>query len=865
MERQGEIEVFTNFLLNHFKGRRDYFAEGWIHQDGGARYARKPVEGDWTDLIAEHIGGTKTVAVYLLDEGDDVHFGVIDVDTHDPVLLREILRRSDELGIPLLIATSASKGYHLYLLLEGPTPARCVRLLLRHLVEDLDPPVEVFPKQHKLTEQRSFGSCVRLPLQLPLVEQGRCAFVDPASDFQPYSDQGTFLATVQRVSSETVERLVKELGLDEIERPTKPQSQPPPTDPNSTPPCLEIIQRGVAMGARNEAGFALALEYKRQGLSEEEAQTFLLAWNRKNEPPLPEDEVHRTVESAYSGPYQGYPCRIDIIRGLCDQEVCVMSTDPIGTEPFFTREGEALCCEMDELIYRIYAPEEKQGKLSAVIEVWNQGRMLHADKVSFWLDQSRTQFARKVEGFEDELVKRHLLRLGQKLRRFLAAEEKRLIDEGRPSAPPMNEEEKREALNLLRDPLLINRVIDDLSALGYVGERTNKVVAYLVATSRKLGRRESSPDQPMACIIRGESASGKSALVDAVLNLMPPEEVFTVTSFSEKALIYFEKDFLRHKVVVVTERVGAEAADYYLRSLISERKISHAVSVERSSGAGRETVVVELEGPIAYMETTTQATIHLENETRAYELNTDRSEKQTRAIHSLQRHRRTLEGQEGVDSVEAIVDFHRNAQRLLEPANVIIPFANSIEFPASKKNLRLRRDHDRFLNTIAIVAFVHQFQRPRHRRGDISYIEANLEDYRIAYEIVLEILPDSLSDISSGAQEMLETLYRVVEQQDESAESFTFTIADLVKWMSLKQTALRERVKEIRELEFVLLREAEGGKPHKYGLNPQYPNLPPRQLKELLTVEQLRKKLYEEEANPEDDGRTSRDYPFMGP
>ena len=50
-----------------------------------------------------------------------------------------------------------------------------------------------------------------------------------------------------------------------------------------------------------------------------------------------------------------------------------------------------------------------------------------------------------------------------------------------------------------------------------VGERTNKLVGYLAAVSRKL-------DRPLAVLIQSSSAAGKSALMDAILAFMPEAE-----------------------------------------------------------------------------------------------------------------------------------------------------------------------------------------------------------------------------------------------------------------------------------------------------------------------------------------------------
>ena len=91
------------------------------------------------------------------------------------------------------------------------------------------------------------------------------------------------------------------------------------------------------------------------------------------------------------------------------------------------------------------------------------------------------------------------------------------------------EQERREALELLRDPELFDRILRDFAHCGVVGEETNKLVGYLAATSRKL-------DDPLAVIIQSSSAAGKSSLMDAVLALMPDEERVQYSAMTGQSL-----------------------------------------------------------------------------------------------------------------------------------------------------------------------------------------------------------------------------------------------------------------------------------------------------------------------------------------
>ena len=123
-------------------------------------------------------------------------------------------------------------------------------------------------------------------------------------------------------------------------------------------------------------------------------------------------------------------------------------------------------------------------------------------------------------------------------------------------APTMTEAERESALRLLRDPRLLDRVLEAFHVCGVVGENTNKLVGYLAAVSRLL------PD-PLAVLIQSSSASGKSSLLDAVLTLVPEEHRVEFSAMTGQALYYMESGALRHKVLAISEEAGAQRASYH--------------------------------------------------------------------------------------------------------------------------------------------------------------------------------------------------------------------------------------------------------------------------------------------------------------
>jgi DNA primase len=116
---------------------------------------------------------------------------------------------------------------------------------------------------------------------------------------------------------------------------------------------------------------------------------------------------------------------------------------------------------------------------------------------------------------------------------------------------------------------------------------------------------------------------------------------------------------------------------------------------------------------------------------------------QTDRIHERQRVLRTERGLRLRQEAEATCRRHWNAQRLLEPLPVVIPYADRLTFPSAW--MRTRRDHARFLNLIEVSAFLHQHQG----EGRSGAIVASLADYAVAYGLAGQLLKETLTDLKA--------------------------------------------------------------------------------------------------------------------
>ncbi len=428
----------------------------------------------------------------------------------------------------------------------------------------------------------------------------------------------------------------------------------------------------------------------------------------------------------------------------------------------------------------------------------------HLDSLDLYSSKSRATFVsccRKIfEAGEGELHS-ELNRLIEELEKIQALRG----EEKKPDEPKaMSPEDEVEALAALRSPTLWRDILRDINLTGHVGEEANKGLVYLVGTSRLL-------EDPLSCSIISQSAAGKSVLAEAVERLMPPEEVRLYSRVTQNGLFYIEGNGLVHKLMIIEERAGVEGADYSIRTLQSKKKLIQAVPVKNPETGKITTQTMIVLGPIAYIETTTRPRLHEENATRCFEIYLDQTKEQTKLIHERQKQARTLEGLKKKDIVDKTILRHHNMQRLLKSIRVVIPFVHAVNFPADW--LRTRRDHQRFLNLIEAVTFLHQHQREvKHTEDGMDYIEATIADYKIAFELAQAVMGESLTEMKPPQREVLEACRRLQEERGD------YTRRDVREATGLPHRRCWELLEDLVDLEYMIKPEGKQGQTCRYRL-----------------------------------------------
>jgi hypothetical protein len=373
-----------------------------------------------------------------------------------------------------------------------------------------------------------------------------------------------------------------------------------------------------------------------------------------------------------------------------------------------------------------------------------------------------------------------------------------------------------------------------------VGEQSNTLVGYLACVSRKL-------DKPLALVIQSSSAAGKSALMDAILNMCPDEDVTQFSAMTGQSLFYMEGASLKHRILAISEEEGASQAAYALKLLQSQGVLTMASTGKDPVSGQLVTQTYEVEGPTMLFLTTTAIDVDEELMNRCLVLSVNESREQTRHIHALQRQRRTLDGLLQRSSEKHILTRHQHAQRLLRPLHVVNPYAEHLTFMDDKT--RTRRDHEKYLTLIDTIALLHQYQREvkqvSHHGEVMEYVEVTLEDIHRANQLAQDTLGRTLDELPAQTRKLLNHCVDWVSCQAKvdnvNMDAVRFTRKQLREATGWSDTALKVHLARLVEMEYLLTHINGHRQRHHYELLYQ-PDASNQMLLKLMDVENERLK-----------------------
>lgn len=401
-------------------------------------------------------------------------------------------------------------------------------------------------------------------------------------------------------------------------------------------------------------------------------------------------------------------------------------------------------------------------------------------------DNQVEKFVRKVaERLEigTSIVRKTLQEVTKELEsyRFLLIEQYEQAN--KPQYKTLNATEEKEAIDFLKKGNLLKRTNEYIGKSGVIGEDINRLLMYLIFTSRKT-------NNPLHCISLGSSGVGKTHLQSKVAELIPEEDKIEMTVLSANAFYYFNRTELQHKLILIEDLDGAESVLYPLRELQSKKRITKTV-VHKDARGNTKTIHLTVEGPVSVAGCTTQESIYEDNSNRSFLLYIDESSEQDIRIMNYQR--RASAGKINEQEAYLAAELLRNVQRVLKPIKVINPFAEHLELPQSV--FKPRRTNSHYLQFIEAITFYCQWQRQKKYDKDTGeeYIETTIEDIKQANELIIEVLLRKSDTLTGATRNHLENLKNYLKEQKQTQ----FNTTEIRKNLRIKQSTLQRYHKQL--------------------------------------------------------------------
>lgn len=504
-----------------------------------------------------------------------------------------------------------------------------------------------------------------------------------------------------------------------------------------------------------------------------------------------------------------------VVEGLKKDYCLSLVTEPEinPAEPIIEERGEEIYYEFEDRRYRVRRLDPfRLDSLRVNLKATHQA-LWHLDTFDLYAERQRRNFismARKLIRLDQGFLYQDLLKITDDLEDRQA----RLILEKKPQFEEMSSLEKEEAMKFLRADDIMTEILNDFKGLGVVGEETNILSGYLALLSRKL-------KNPLSLILYGSAASGKDVLRDALLDVVPENDIERFTKLSPQVLFYRDELSLKNRVLVIDDEHSLKDLESVLVGL-QQKGLSYSVTHKVPETGKLKSHDYKVKGPMSIMASVSDIKI-VKNIVNCFlVLKADESKEQTKKILSRQRQDETLEAILREKKIELIKRKHRNAQTLLKNYIVVNPYAKDLEYGGDAPDARSLQP--KYLSLIKVVCLLRQFHKEVRRVDDSQdeYIEVDLIDIEIANRLMAELLK-SRRALSQEAENALKDLEEYIAEKANahhaSQEGMSFTIKELHALSHLSDYKARAVMEELVESGYAELLSGSKGSTMQYRLS----------------------------------------------
>ena len=362
----------------------------------------------------------------------------------------------------------------------------------------------------------------------------------------------------------------------------------------------------------------------------------------------------------------------------------------------------------------------------------------------------------------------------------------------------LSELERTAALSFLGSENLLACINEGIGSCGIVGEEKTRLLLFIVASSYQMRHT-------LHALIQGSSGSGKTRLLQVIRSLMPAEVVKSYTRVTDGSLYNQGEYYFVNKLVCLEDMDGLrEEALMAVRELQSNEILRTSSSGKNEQGKV-EGIELVVRGPIASMSCTTRAEVYEDNISRCFVVAVDESRAQDERIIKYQN--RKAAGLLDPAKGELFAHTIQNGLRLLQPLEVLNPYAHKIELPKSAH--KIRRLNELYQSFVRQITLLHQYQRKRDERGRVVTEKVDLE---LACEILFESIVLKVDELDGSLRQFYESLKQYVLKQCGGSSDqnqlnrlriYEFTRFEVRQSTGVSKTQQHRYLRKLVELEYV--------------------------------------------------------------
>ena len=375
-------------------------------------------------------------------------------------------------------------------------------------------------------------------------------------------------------------------------------------------------------------------------------------------------------------------------------------------------------------------------------------------------------------------------------------EEKRQSEKEREvkSKDRFSSEQLHQAKEFLRSSDLTRLTYDLFNNLGMIGQGDSATLLFFIFLTRLF-------KNPLHAIVMGSSGSGKTHLLQGVARTIPKQHINVTTSLSENTLYYTPKDFLKHKILLQEDLDGAYNALLPLRELMSNQEISRFSTKTNSRTGDSKQVYLHVEGPVCVAGATTKDRVYEDNANRSFLLQIEENPRHEAQV--LEYQGRVAAGLVNLKQYEKNIDLLKACQLLLEPMEVVIPFAPKLQLPPHVFKKMRTKNH--YLTLVKAITLWNQKQRKRTTgRDGTTCLVSSIEDVRWANILSRDSLLRKSDELGGKTRNFFESLKTFLK--DNRQNDSVFYAKDIRKYFRLHPMQLKRFLDELEGRGFIKCR-----------------------------------------------------------